>query len=71
MKEYVVSLRLLAQSNLEAQRLGESICSSFLSDRMCSVESIKQRRKPAKTLTADNIDDFDEYWLKSFESVDA
>ena len=69
MKEYVVTFNLLAENNEEAKKLGESICTYFLSDSMCTIESIRLKHpepKSSKSNKSDNKHSASNSWLKTF-----
>ena len=65
MKEYVITFNLLAESNEEAKKLGESIC-SYLSDSICTIESMRLKHPTPKSNKDTNKDDSNKSWLKTF-----
>ena len=66
MKEYVVTFNLLAENNEEAKKLGESICTYFLADSMCTIESIRLKHPVPKSSKSSNKNSADKSWLKTF-----
>lgn len=66
MKEYVVTFNLLAENNEEAKKLGESICTYFLSDSMCTIESIRLKHPEPKSKKSSSKNGANQSWLKTF-----
>lgn len=66
MKEYVVTFNLLAEDNKEVQKIGESICSYFLADSMCTIESIRLKHPEPKKNKTVSKNGSDKSWLKTF-----
>ena len=66
MKEYKVSIWVLAKSKLEAKNICESACSNFPSHRPYLIETIEEQNELRQHLAVKNADEFDEYWSKAF-----
>ena len=64
MKEFVITFNLLAEDNEEAKKLSESICKYFLSDNLCTVDSIRLKYPNPKSNKSKR--DSDKSWLKTF-----
>ncbi len=61
-----MTFNLLAENNEEAKKLGESICTYFLADSMCTIESIRLKHPLPKSTKANNKNRTDKSWLKNF-----
>ena len=66
MKEYLVTLNLLAENNEEAKKLSESICKYFLSDNMCTIESIRLKQPVLSNKKTSVKEAKEKAWLKKF-----
>ena len=66
MKEFVVTFNLLAEDYEQAKKISEPICTYFLKDNMCTLESVRMKNpEPSGTRTVGRRK-ADKSWLNNF-----
>ena len=66
MKEFIVTFNLLAEDYEQAKKLSEPICTYFLKDHMCTLESVRVKNpEPVGNKSVDRRK-ADRSWLNSF-----
>lgn len=66
MKEYVVTFSLLAEDYEQAKKLSEPICTYFLKDHMCTLESVRAKNPEPVENRSVGRRKADKSWLHSF-----
>ncbi len=66
MKEYVVTFNLLAEDYEQAKKLSEPICTYFLKDHMCTLESVRVKNPEPVANRSAGRRKADKSWLNSF-----
>ncbi len=66
MKEFIVTFNLLAEDYEQAQKLSEPICTYFLKDNMCTLESVRAKNPESVNRKSDGRRKTDKSWLTSF-----
>jgi len=75
MKEFVVTFNLLAEDYEHAKKLSEPICTYFLKDHMCELESVRMKNpepvgKNSTGRSKANKSKSDKSWLDNFGYTD-
>lgn len=68
MKEYVVTFNLLAEDYEQAKKLSEPICTYFLKDYMCTLESVRVKNPESVSKRSVGRRKSDKSWLNGFGS---
>lgn len=66
MKEFIVTFNILADDYEQAQKLSEPICTYFLKDNMCTLESIRTKNPDTSRRRSDGRRKTDKKWLDNF-----
>ncbi len=66
MKEYVITFNLLAEDYEQAKKLSEPICTYFLKDHMCTLESVRVKNPEPVGKRSTGRRKADKSWLNSF-----
>ena len=66
MKEFIVTFNLLANDYEQAQKLSEPICTYFLKDNMCTLESVRAKNPETSQKNTNSRRKTDKSWLDGF-----
>jgi len=66
MKEFIVTFNMLAEDYEQAQKLSEPICTYFLKDNMCTLESVRAKNPESAQRNSDGRRKMDKSWLNGF-----
>lgn len=66
MREFVVTFNLLAEDYEQAKKLSEPICTYFLKDNMCTLESVRAKNPESVRRASNGRRKTDKSWLNSF-----
>ena len=66
MREFVVTFNLLAEDYEQAKKLSEPICTYFLKDNMCTLESVRAKNPESVRRSSTGRRKTDKSWLNSF-----
>jgi len=68
MKEFIVTFNLLAEDYEQAKKISEPICTYFLKDNMCTLESVRTKNPETARRSTTGRRKTDKSWLNSFSS---
>lgn len=66
MKEYIVTFNLLAEDYEQAKKISEPICTYFLKDNMCTLESVRVKNPETARRETNGRRKSDRTWLNNF-----
>lgn len=68
MKEFIVTFNLLAEDYDQAKKISEPICTYFLKDNMCTLESVRAKNPESARRNANSAGrrKTDKSWLNGF-----
>jgi len=68
MKEFIVTFNLLAEDYDQAKKISEPICTYFLKDNMCTLESVRAKNPESARRNSNSSGrrKTDKSWLNSF-----
>lgn len=66
MKEFIVTFNLLAEDYEQAKKISEPICTYFLKDNMCTLESVRAKNPESARRQSTGRRKTDKSWLTSF-----
>jgi hypothetical protein len=66
MKEFIVTFNMLAEDYEQAKKLSEPICTYFLKDHMCRLESVRVKNPEPSATRATERRKADRSWLNGF-----
>ena len=66
MKEFIVTFNLLADDYEQAKKISEPICTYFLKDNMCTLESVRAKHPDTGERNSNGRRKTDKSWLNNF-----
>jgi|TARA_B110000238_G_C16139559_1_gene445506 hypothetical protein len=66
MKEFIVTFNMLAEDYEQAKKLSEPICTYFLKDHMCRLESVRVKNPEPSAIRSTEPRKADKSWLNGF-----